>query len=338
MDKTEKLTIAIPVFNRTDFFNESLRSALNQTVSCKVIVVDNASNTSYFKDTCDEFGVDYYRNGSNIGMFGNWNKCVHLAKTEYILILGDDDILKVNYVEEFVKALSRYEFDIYFVNFQILWDDGSLSDWYSKDNFHVDTDPLFGFFNGIKLLSNASTSLLSIPSVFAAVKREILMKKPFYENFHSSNDWLWYYTSCTEYNFFGNNIFLGIYRKHKNGDSKINHYQTYHFAYPIIYFKISQELEKNKLYNLSQKALDKAVAQWEETIKVGSVIFYETLTKDNNGLYFNAYYDFFKVLPRKSFSNLYLKNPFLLKVMFLKIKPFQKKLRKYLSLYIKNLK
>ena len=77
MIKTDVLvTIAFPVFERYEFFEEALNSAINQTIVTPIIVVDNGSSHSKFKNYCDKFPnkVKYYRNDFNIGMFANWNK------------------------------------------------------------------------------------------------------------------------------------------------------------------------------------------------------------------------------------------------------------------------
>ena len=41
MSFTNLLTIALPCYERKEFFLEALDSALNQTVKCNIIVVDN---------------------------------------------------------------------------------------------------------------------------------------------------------------------------------------------------------------------------------------------------------------------------------------------------------
>jgi len=99
---TSKITIAIPVYERTEFFYEAINSAINQTVKCKIIVIDNASSHNYFSDYITSLGnpnIKYYRNNINIGMVLNWNKCIELSETEYITILHDDDALHPNFIE-----------------------------------------------------------------------------------------------------------------------------------------------------------------------------------------------------------------------------------------------
>lgn len=101
---SENITIAIPVFDRYEFFESALNSALNQTVGCAVIVVDNNSPHTRFQDYVVSLGnsnVTYFKNDINLGMIGNWNRCLELVTTKWITILHDDDLLYPNFVECF---------------------------------------------------------------------------------------------------------------------------------------------------------------------------------------------------------------------------------------------
>lgn len=107
----DKITIAIPVYERYDFFEESILSAINQSVQATIIVVDNHSSHTRFKDFVLELGmphVKYFLNESNVGMVENWNRCIQLSDTEWVTILHDDD--KLN--EDYIKNVSRYFNDI----------------------------------------------------------------------------------------------------------------------------------------------------------------------------------------------------------------------------------
>ena len=115
---TDLLTIAMPVYERKEYFLEALDSAMNQTVKCEIIVVDNCSSHNYFEKICKEKGIRYYRNDENIGMAGNFSKCIKLSETEYVTTLQDDDKLSPIYVESFLQAKKLHpDLDIYFSNF-----------------------------------------------------------------------------------------------------------------------------------------------------------------------------------------------------------------------------
>lgn len=261
---TDLITICIPVYNRIDYFVESLESAINQTINCKIIVIDNASQSDFFQKESEKRGVEYYRNRINLGMFGNWNKCAELAQTEFFLILGDDDVLFENYVEEFLKKYNLYNFDIYYTNFCVLYENGLKSTW--EKHLRFNGDLLYGSFQGMELLKHGAKQGLSLTSIFAAIKTDIIVKNPFYSEYHGSNDWLWYYTKGSQYNFYGNNIVLGYYRKHDYSDTKLNMFKTYHFSFPIIYHLLYKTLINLNISVEANYAKYRALDQIKETI------------------------------------------------------------------------
>lgn len=105
--KKTDISIMVPTYRRTDLLKEAIDSALNQktTHSMMIAVVDNDSEGNpdtkqLMKQYCAKHpNVLYYRNEQNIGPFGNWNRCIELAQSEWICLLHDDDMMMGNYVE-----------------------------------------------------------------------------------------------------------------------------------------------------------------------------------------------------------------------------------------------
>lgn len=100
------ISVMIPTYNRTIYLKESIDSVLNQHFSGKynIIVVDNCSEdesvSQCMEHYCQKYdNILYYRNDENIGMTGNWNRCIELAKSKWMVILHDDDMMKENYLE-----------------------------------------------------------------------------------------------------------------------------------------------------------------------------------------------------------------------------------------------
>jgi len=105
---TNLITIAIPVFERTEFFYYSIQSALGQTTKCPIIVIDNCSSHSFFQEYIHKLGdsrISYFKNDSNIGLVRNWNRCIELCSTEWLTILHDDDILHPQFIERILSAI-----------------------------------------------------------------------------------------------------------------------------------------------------------------------------------------------------------------------------------------
>ncbi len=106
-------TIVIPTYKRANLFTEALKSAVNQEYvgEYEILIIDNEPYEGIINETekivrsfSDE-RINYYRNERNIGMFGNWNRCIELAKSNWICMLHDDDYLDLRYLYEIHQIL-----------------------------------------------------------------------------------------------------------------------------------------------------------------------------------------------------------------------------------------
>ena len=107
-------TIAIPTYKRSNTLKETLESALCQEefMDYDIIVVDNnperGDETEVFMQSYrDNSKVSYFKNSQNLGMAGNWNKCILLSTSERIILVHDDDILSPYALDTFCK-ISKY--------------------------------------------------------------------------------------------------------------------------------------------------------------------------------------------------------------------------------------
>ncbi len=107
------LTIAIPTYNRGETLAFCLRGLLPQIAgkSIELLVSDNAStdNTQSIMEVfCQEHPeITYIRNPENIGPDRNFLNCYNYAHGEYVLLLGDDDLLLPDALDEILSALQR---------------------------------------------------------------------------------------------------------------------------------------------------------------------------------------------------------------------------------------
>lgn len=92
------VTIVIPSYNYGHYLRESIQSALDQTVKCEVIVVDDGS-TDNTREICKEYPVKYIYQ-ENKGLSAARNTGIRAAKGEYIVPLDADDALDPTFVEE----------------------------------------------------------------------------------------------------------------------------------------------------------------------------------------------------------------------------------------------
>ncbi|HVM62075.1 MAG TPA: glycosyltransferase family 2 protein [Verrucomicrobiae bacterium] len=100
--QADQITIAITVYDRRDFIEQSIDSALSQTIPVKVIVVEDCGPDPTLQAfVTSKFGkrIKYVRNPERRGLFGNWNACLENVVTPWVSILHDDDYLKTSFVE-----------------------------------------------------------------------------------------------------------------------------------------------------------------------------------------------------------------------------------------------
>jgi glycosyltransferase involved in cell wall biosynthesis len=94
-----KVSILIPTYKREDLLKETIESALNQIFfsDYNIIIIDNnpernCKTEQLIKDINTE-KILYFKNSINLGMFGNWNRGFELSKSEWTVLLHDDDII-----------------------------------------------------------------------------------------------------------------------------------------------------------------------------------------------------------------------------------------------------
>ena len=114
-DSSVEYTIAIPTCKRTEHLKEAINSALNQDCSFayNVIVVDNNPERdddtemmmASYKNTKN---LSYYKNAENLGMAGNWNRLFQLAKTKWVVMLHDDDMLFPYYLRRINDFANKF--------------------------------------------------------------------------------------------------------------------------------------------------------------------------------------------------------------------------------------
>lgn len=110
------LAIIIPYYKLT-FFEATLQSLAAQTCQdFKVYIGDDASPENpamLLEKYKGKFDFVYHRFATNLGgtsLTKQWERCIALSgNEEWLMILGDDDVLGENVVEEFYKNLSEID-------------------------------------------------------------------------------------------------------------------------------------------------------------------------------------------------------------------------------------
>lgn len=109
-EKDARISICVPTYNRSDLLKKTLISVARQTVKpYEVIVADNCSEDDTEGVAKSFPGVIYYRNERNLGLAGNSNRCIQLAKGEFVTILHSDDLISPYWHKYWLSILSRHK-------------------------------------------------------------------------------------------------------------------------------------------------------------------------------------------------------------------------------------
>lgn len=112
MTNSPKVSVLIPTYNYANFLDEAIESVLAQTFTdFELIIVDNCStdNTSeVVKKYLADKRISFYINETNLGLVGNWNKCLEYARGEYVKFLCADDKFYPQLLEKFVAVMEQY--------------------------------------------------------------------------------------------------------------------------------------------------------------------------------------------------------------------------------------
>lgn len=105
--KKPLVSVCIPAYNSAVYIKKTIESILTQEYqNIEVVIVDDCSidNTLEIVETFDDSRIRIVKNESNLGMTGNWNKCLAEAKGDYIKLICADDILYADSIRKELRA------------------------------------------------------------------------------------------------------------------------------------------------------------------------------------------------------------------------------------------
>ncbi|GAB4133493.1 MAG: hypothetical protein Fur0046_04330 [Cyanobacteria bacterium J069] len=105
------VSVIIPTYDRPDFLQAALQSAVQQSYqNIEIIVSDNFSpeNPKALIDSFDDSRIRFWRNETNLGICANALKAVGLSTGKYVAFLHDDDLWNARFLECLIPALEQY--------------------------------------------------------------------------------------------------------------------------------------------------------------------------------------------------------------------------------------
>jgi glycosyltransferase involved in cell wall biosynthesis len=120
------VSICIPAYQGSRWIRDAVESALAQDYSSiEVLVVDDCStdDTAAIARSIRDSRLRVHVNPTNLGLVGNWDRCVALARGEFVKFLFQDDLLATDCVRELVAACADDQVGMAFSGRTILLDD-----------------------------------------------------------------------------------------------------------------------------------------------------------------------------------------------------------------------
>ena len=112
MRPAPRITYAIPFYSGRELLKRTIASVLAQPGDAwSAFVCDNASPEPGLEELVKAEGqgrIGYVRNAENVGMAGNFNRCIDLAETDLVTLLHGDDELEPAYTETMLAAADRH--------------------------------------------------------------------------------------------------------------------------------------------------------------------------------------------------------------------------------------
>lgn len=106
-------SILIPAYKKA-FLKQAIYSCINQTYkNWELIIINDASPENLYEivESFKDDRIKYYENKKNCGALNvveNWNICLSKSSGDYIICMGDDDVLKYNCLEDYYQLIKRY--------------------------------------------------------------------------------------------------------------------------------------------------------------------------------------------------------------------------------------
>lgn len=111
MNQSPLISICIPTYNGQKFIDQCLQSCINQSFSdYEIIIVDDGStdNTISIIDSycLKSDKIRFYKNEKNLGLVGNWNKCIELSQGKWIKFVFQDDYISYDCLQRFAEHIT----------------------------------------------------------------------------------------------------------------------------------------------------------------------------------------------------------------------------------------
>lgn len=104
------ISVVIPIYNGKEYIKETVDSILAQSILGEVILIDDCSSDGSYDYIMKLYGgiplVSILKNESNQGFCKTANRGIECAKSEFVLVMGQDDLLDETHCENMLSCMS----------------------------------------------------------------------------------------------------------------------------------------------------------------------------------------------------------------------------------------
>ncbi len=227
-------TYVIPAYKRADLLKETLDSVLTQEPIDKdwdIIVVDNETEegnpTEQLIRHINDPRILYYRNIENLGVAGNYNRCIELARGKWIGMLHADDLIMSDHlrlVSGYIEKVCKKKRELAYIGMR-------YEDFQRRENLSLkreDQPPTikcyYGRLKRFRRIDALMTGYsVSLPSFGTVMNRKLMLKEGgFDEELGLCEDVIIPYRMMDRYAVYVTPGIMGFHRNENNESIKLN--------------------------------------------------------------------------------------------------------------------
>ncbi len=127
------ISIIIPLYNAQDYIKQTIESCINQSYTdIEIIVIDDCSDDMsasivHELETKDP-RIQYYCNQNNMGVIKTINAGLYHCSGDYIVVLGNDDLLDKRHLEIVTEKIEEREYSFIYFSSNLIDEKGDVFD------------------------------------------------------------------------------------------------------------------------------------------------------------------------------------------------------------------
>ena len=106
------ISICIPVYNGEQYLRESLDSVIDQTYKeLEILLIDDCSSDQSMAIAKEyqsrDTRIRIVENEQNLGLVGNWNRCIEMATGDWVKFQFQDDVMDPETIEKMIRMATE---------------------------------------------------------------------------------------------------------------------------------------------------------------------------------------------------------------------------------------